>query len=86
MPVPVPMPGLDCGRFSTVAVGYSISNVSVHRVSIHHASNMRLKLHKLRERGYQFLKESSWCLGMQGASGVVAMKAAVLFVGKAWQR
>ena len=76
------MPGLDCGRFSTVAAGYSISNVSVHRVSIHHASNMRLKLHKLRERGYRFLKESSWCLGMQGASGVVAMEYGIFAVAK----
>jgi hypothetical protein len=36
-----------------VAVGYSITNVAAHRVSFHHAYNMRLCLRKLRERGYR---------------------------------
>ena len=33
----------------------------------------------------KFLAENSWCLGMQGAVGVVATKVGVLFEGKAWQ-
>jgi len=53
LPVPGPISDLDWPRFSTVAVGYSITNVAAHRVCIHHAYNMRLCLRKLRERGYQ---------------------------------
>lgn len=53
LPVPGPISDLDWSRFSTVAVGYSITNVAAHRVCIHHAYNMRLCLRKLRERGYQ---------------------------------
>jgi len=53
LPVPGPIPDLDWQDFSTVAVGYSITNVAAHRVCIHHAYNMRLCLRKLRERGYQ---------------------------------
>lgn len=53
LPVPGPISDLDWQDFSTVAVGYSITNVAAHRVCIHHAYNMRLCLRKLRERGYQ---------------------------------
>lgn len=53
LPVPGPISDLTWSRFSTVAVGYSITNVAAHRVCIHHAYNMRLCLRKLRERGYQ---------------------------------
>lgn len=53
LPVPGPMPELEWSLFSSVAVGYSITNVAAHRVSFHHAYNMRLCLRKLRERGYR---------------------------------
>ena len=53
LPVPGPMPELEWQHFSIVAVGFSITNVAAHRVSIHHAHNMRLCLRKLRERGYR---------------------------------
>lgn len=53
LPVPGAISDLDWPRLSTVAVGYSITNVAAHRVCIHHAHNMRLCLRKLRERGYQ---------------------------------
>lgn len=53
LPVPGPMPELDWPHLSVVAVGFSITNVPAHRVSIHHAHNMRLCLRKLRERGYR---------------------------------
>ncbi len=76
-PVPVPMPGLDWGQFSTVAVGYFITNVAAHRVSIHHAQTMLLSLRTLRERGLRFLAKNSWCLGMRGAGGVVVIKGGV---------
>ncbi|MFO1447419.1 MAG: LacI family DNA-binding transcriptional regulator [Opitutaceae bacterium] len=53
LPVPGPIPELDWQHFSTVAVGYSVTNVAAHRVCIHHSYNMRLCLRKLRERGYR---------------------------------
>jgi DNA-binding LacI/PurR family transcriptional regulator len=53
LPTPGPMPDLEWEHFSTVAVGYSITNVAAHRVCIHHAYNMRLCLLQLRERGYR---------------------------------
>jgi LacI family transcriptional regulator len=53
LPVPGPISDLEWTHFSTVAVGYSITNVAAHRVTIHHAYNMRLCLRKLRERGYK---------------------------------
>ncbi len=53
LPKPGPISDLEWEHFSTVAVGYSITNVAAHRVCIHHAYNMRLCLRKLRERGYR---------------------------------
>jgi DNA-binding LacI/PurR family transcriptional regulator len=53
LPVPGPMAPLDWEHFSVVAVGFSITNVAAHRVSIHHSHNMRLCLRQLRERGYR---------------------------------
>lgn len=53
LPSPGPIPHFEWGNFSTVAIGYSITNVAVHRACIHHAHNMRLCLRKLRERGYK---------------------------------
>lgn len=53
LPTPGPISDLEWEHFSTVAVGYSITNVAAHRVCIHHAHNMRLCLRKLRERGYR---------------------------------
>ncbi len=53
MPEPGAMPELDWSQFSTVAIGYSITNLAVHRTCPHHASNMRLCLQELRRRGYR---------------------------------
>lgn len=53
LPTPGPIPELEWEHFSTVAVGYSITNVAAHRVCIHHAYNMRLCLRQLRARGYR---------------------------------
>ena len=53
LPTPGPISDLDWPHFSTVAVGYSITNVPSHRVCIHHAYNMRLCLRELRARGYR---------------------------------
>ncbi|MBP6508694.1 MAG: LacI family DNA-binding transcriptional regulator [Opitutaceae bacterium] len=53
LPTPGPISDLEWGHFSTVAIGYSVTNVAAHRVCIHHAYNMRLCLRKLRERGYR---------------------------------
>ena len=53
MPVPGPMPALEWEYFSTVAVGYSITNLRIHRACVHHAYNIRLCLHTLRARGYR---------------------------------
>jgi LacI family transcriptional regulator len=53
LPSPGPMFDLDWQYFSTVAVGYSITDLNVHRACPHHAHNMRLCLQKLRERGYR---------------------------------
>ena len=53
LPTPGPIANLEWAHFSTVAIGYSITNIAAHRVTIHHAYNMRLCLRKLRERGYQ---------------------------------
>ena len=52
LPSPGPMFDLDWQHFSTVAIGYSITDLNAHRACPHHAHNMRLCLHKLRERGY----------------------------------
>jgi LacI family transcriptional regulator len=48
-----PIPALEWENFSTVAVGYSITNLRLHRVCVHHAYNLRLCLHTLRARGYR---------------------------------
>jgi len=53
LPVPGPMADLEWEYFSTVAVGYSITNLRVHRACVHHAYNIRLCLHTLRARGYR---------------------------------
>jgi len=53
LPNPGPISELEWSRFSTVAVGYSVTNVAAHRVAIHHAYNMRLCVRTLRERGYR---------------------------------
>jgi LacI family transcriptional regulator len=53
LPLPGPMPDLDWQHFSTVAVGYSITNLRIHRVCVHHAYNIRLAMQQLRSRGYR---------------------------------
>ncbi len=53
MPTPGAMPDLEWEHFSTVAVGYSITNLRVHRACVHHAFNLRLCLRTLRARGYR---------------------------------
>ena len=53
MPEPGAMPELDWKHFSTVAIGYSITNLTLHRACPHHARNMRLCLHELHSRGYR---------------------------------
>ena len=52
-PTPGPIPNLEWEQFSPLAVGYSITNLKVHRACPHHAHNMRLCLQTLRERGYR---------------------------------
>lgn len=47
------VPELDWANFSPVAIGYSITNLHVNRACAHHAHNMRICLHALRERGYR---------------------------------
>ncbi len=53
LPQPGPMPDLDWSQFSTVAVGYSITNLRVHRACTHSAHNIRLALRELRTLGYR---------------------------------
>lgn len=53
LPAPGPMPQLDWRHFSPVALGYSITDLSVHRVCAHHAHNMRVCLREMRNRGYK---------------------------------
>lgn len=53
LPLPGPMPDLDWPHFSAVAIGYSITNLRIHRVCVHHAYNIRLAMQQLRERGYR---------------------------------
>lgn len=53
LPEPGPGPDLDWRHFSTVAIGYSITNLALHRACPHHARNMRLALAELRRRRYQ---------------------------------
>ena len=53
LPEPGPMEDLDWGMFSTVAIGYSITNLKVHRICANQAHNTRLCVAKLRERGYR---------------------------------
>jgi len=53
LPQPGPMPDLDWSQFSTVAVGFSITGLRVHRACTHSAHNIRLALRELRARGYR---------------------------------
>jgi DNA-binding LacI/PurR family transcriptional regulator len=53
LPLPGPIPDLDWENFSTVALGYSITNLRVHRTCAHYAHNIRMAMHILRERGYR---------------------------------
>lgn len=53
LPRPGPMPALEWEHFSTVAVGFSITDLRVHRVCIYHSHNVRLCLTQLRARGYR---------------------------------
>ncbi len=40
-------------RFSVVAIGYSVVQPALHRVSVHHARSMWMLLRELRARGYR---------------------------------
>ena len=53
LPQPGPMPELDWSQFSTVAIGYSITGLQVHRACSHHGHNIRLALRELRAHGYR---------------------------------
>ncbi len=53
LPEPGPMENLAWHNFSTVAIGYSVTDLNVHRVCTHGAHNTQLCLAKLRERGYR---------------------------------
>jgi len=53
LPLPGPMPALDWQYFSAVAIGYSITDLRIHRVCVHHAYNIRLAMQQLRARGYR---------------------------------
>lgn len=55
LPDPGPMPDLDWAHFSPVALGFSITNLTIHRVCTYHTHNMRLCLGQLRARGYRRL-------------------------------
>lgn len=53
LPEPGPMENLEWKYFSTVAIGFSVTNLNVHRVCANQAHNTRLCIAKLRERGYR---------------------------------
>ncbi len=53
LPAPGPMPDLEWAHFSTVAIGYSITQLNVHRVCPHQAHNTQLCLRELERRGYR---------------------------------
>jgi DNA-binding LacI/PurR family transcriptional regulator len=53
LPSPGAMDDLEWDYFSTVAVGYSITNLKVHRVCANQAHNTRLCVAEMRERGYR---------------------------------
>ncbi len=53
LPDPGPMPDLDWAHFSPVALGFSITNLTIHRVCTYHTHNMRLCLGQMRARGYR---------------------------------
>jgi LacI family transcriptional regulator, galactose operon repressor len=54
-PLPEPEGRLqfDCTNFAAVAIGYSILEPAIHRVSNYQFRSMRLLLHKLAELGYR---------------------------------
>lgn len=53
IPDPGSMPDLDWQFFSPVALGFSITNLNIHRVCAYHGHNMRMCLRKMREHGYR---------------------------------
>jgi LacI family transcriptional regulator len=53
IPHPGPMPDLEWEHFSPVALGFSITNLAVHRVCTYHSHNMRLCLTQMRTHGYR---------------------------------
>ena len=53
LPEPGHIPDLEWEHFSTVAVGYSITDLRVHRACVNHAHNIRLAMRKLSEHGYR---------------------------------
>ena len=53
LPDPGPMPDLAWANFSPVALGFSITNLTIHRVCTYHTHNMRLCLGQMRARGYR---------------------------------
>ncbi len=53
LPDPGPMPDLAWSHFSPVALGFSITNLTIHRVCTYHTHNMRLCLSQMRARGYR---------------------------------
>ena len=53
LPTPGPMPDLDWQHFSPVALGFSITNLTIHRVCTYHTHNMRLCLGQMRAHGYR---------------------------------
>ncbi len=53
LPDPGPMPDLAWAHFSPVALGFSITNLTIHRVCTYHTHNVRLCLGQMRARGYR---------------------------------
>ncbi len=53
LPLPGPIMELNWGKFTVVALGYSITNIRPHRVCYHQFQSMRLNLTELRKRGYR---------------------------------
>jgi hypothetical protein len=53
LPTPGPMPDLEWEHFSPVALGFSITNLTIHRVCTYHTHNMRLCLGQMRTHGYR---------------------------------
>jgi LacI family transcriptional regulator len=53
LPTPGPIPNIEWEHFSPVAMGFSITNLTVHRVCPYHTHNVRVCLRQMRAHGYR---------------------------------